>query len=128
MFQNSENFPSEKIFKPRLILVPDFNFFTVSYTWYTNLSLWPNFEMMASQHGIRISRFQEKSFINEYFTSKFLLLLIFFFFLIFLSPLVHEIKVRALFRANFGLMTSPRRVKTSKFCENCFINEEFTSK
>ena len=56
-------------------------------------SFWANFEMMTSQHGAWISRFWEKSFINEYFTSKFLLLLIF----IFLSQLLHEVQVWALF-------------------------------
>ena len=87
-------------------------------------SFLPNSEIMTSQHGARISQFQENSFIDVYLTSKFLLLLIF----IFLSPLVHEIRVWALFWANFGFMTSPPRVKTSKFRENSLINEHFTSK
>ena len=77
---------------------------------------WPNFEMMTWQHGARNSRFWENSFIKVYLTSKFLLLLSF----IFLSPLVHEIQVWVLFRASFGLMTSPRWDKTSKI-----LSEEF---
>ena len=71
-------------------------------------SFWPNFEMMKSQHGARISKFWENRFINKYLTSKFLFLLIF----IFLSPLVPEIQVSSLFRANFELMASPRWFKT----------------
>ena len=77
---------------------------------------WANFEMMSSKHGAWVSRFWENSFIKVYLTSKFLLLLIF----IFLSPLVHEIQVWVLFRASFGLMTSPRWGKTSKI-----LSEEF---
>ena len=46
----------------------------------------------------------------------------------FMTSLVHEIRVWALFRANFGLMMSPSWVKTSKFWENGFINEYFISK
>ena len=60
-------------------------------------SFWPNFEVMTSGHGARISGFRENSFINEYLTSKFLLLGIF----IFLSPLVHEIRVWTLFVSRF---------------------------
>ena len=82
--------------------------------------------MMTSQHGARISRFRKISFMNEYRTSEFLLFLI----LIFLSTLVHEIRVWVLFRANFGLMMLPKLnwVKTSKFWESGFINGYFTSK
>ena len=50
--------------------------------------------MMASQHGARILRFPENSFINEYLTSKFFLLLIF----IVLSPFAQEIPVWILFQ------------------------------
>ena len=67
--------------------------------------------MMTLQHEARISRYHRNSNINEYHTSKFLLLFIF----IFLSPLVPEIPVWVLFRANFGLIKSSRSVKTSKF-------------
>ena len=72
--------------------------------------LWHNFEMMASKHGARISRFQENSFINESLTSKFLLLLIF----VFLSTLVHEIPIWP-FSPKLGLMTSPRESKLQYF-------------
>ena len=58
---------------------------------------WPNFKLMTSQHGARISRFRENSFIDKRLTSKFLFLLIF----IFLSPLVHEIRVWTLFSSQF---------------------------
>ena len=71
---------------------------------------------MTLQHRARISRFRENSFINEYVTSKLLLLLI----VIFLSPLLHEIHVWALSRANFQLMRSPCWVKSSKFWEILF--------
>ena len=86
-------------------------------------SLWPNFEMMMWQHGAGISRFRQNSFINQQLTSKFLLLFIF----IFLSSLVHEIWVWALFEANSGLMRPPRCVKTSKLWDSGFKNEYFTS-
>ena len=82
-----------------------------------------NFEVMMSQYGTIIFRFQENSFLNEYFTSNFLLLFIY----ISLSPIVHEIRVWVIFRANIGFMTSLRWAKTSKFRENVLINEYFTS-
>ena len=74
-------------------------------------SFLPNFEVMTSGHGARISRFRENGFINEYLTSKFLLLGI----IIFLSPLVHEIRVWTLCWVDFGLMTSKR------WSQNCNI-------
>ena len=86
--------------------VPDFSWFQYFYSQlyiiYKFESFWPSFEIIASQNGARISKFQENYFIIEYLTPKFLLLLI----SIFLSPLVHEIQVSVLFRANFRLMTS----------------------
>ena len=109
-----------KMFWTKVIIVSDFN---ILYMIYKFESFWPNFEMMTPQYGVGISRFPENSFINEYLISKFLLLFIFFF----LSPLVGEIQVWALFRANFGLMTSPRWVKTSKFWDRGFKNEYLTS-
>ena len=104
-----------------VLIFPDFNIFTVvqMYMIYKLESFWPDFGMMTSQHGARILRFPENSFINEYLTSKFFLLLIF----IFLSPFVQEIPVWILFRVNFVLMTSQHWVKTSKFWENGFIKE-----
>ena len=77
---------------------------------------------MMSQHGTKILRCWENSFINKYLTLKLLLFLIF----LFLSPLVHVIQTWVLSRTYFGLMTSPRWPKSSKFSENCFINKQFT--
>ena len=72
--------------------------------------------------GFSISRFQDNSFINEYHTPKFVSLLVF----IFLSPLVHQVWVWALFKTSFGLMTEPCWIKTTNFWEIGFINEYFS--
>ena len=99
--------------------------------------------MTRSQHGARISRFSENGFIYGYLTSKFLLLLIFiwalfwanfeqtvswtnnspqssFYLFVFLSTLVHEIPIGTFFFHFWD-------VKNSKFWENGFKNEYFTS-
>ena len=64
-------------------------FYRQLYMIYKFESFWKNSEMMTSKHV--------DSFINEKFTSKFLLHLIF----IFLSPLVHEIRVCPPFLSQF---------------------------
>ena len=100
MFQNSEILLSEKIFWTKVIVVPDFNIFTASYIWYTNLSL---FEPILRWWHHKFQDFER----IVYLTSKFLLLLI----LIFLSPLVHELQVRALFWANFDVIALNQNFK-----------------
>ena len=74
-FQNCVRKKLEPKFETKVIIVSDFNIFTASCKWYTNLSLF--FEMMASQYRNIISKLRENSFINKYHTSKSLLLLIF---------------------------------------------------
>ena len=74
-FQNCVRKKLEPKFGTKVIIVSDFNIFTASCKWYTNLSLF--FEMMASQYRTIISKLRENSFINKYHTSKSLLLLIF---------------------------------------------------
>ena len=108
MIQDSE-IPLSEIFfwMNQVIICPDFDIFTASRAWYTNESLWSNFEMMKSQYGTWISRFLENNFINKYFTWKRLLLLI----VIFLSPLVHEIQVWVLL-TQFWMNDVTTRVKT----------------
>ena len=70
------------------------------------------FEMITSQQGTRIARFQENSFINEYPTSKLLLLLIFIFCH---HSFVHKIWGSTFSRANFGLMASHGELKLQNF-------------
>ena len=66
MFQNSEIPPSGKFFLTKVSIVPDFNtFYRQLYMACRFESFWLNFEMMTSQHGARISRFWENSFINQ---------------------------------------------------------------
>ena len=114
--QSIGNFPV--IIKVFLIF-PDFNIFTASCMIYKLEYFWSNFGMMTLQHGARILRFLENSFINKYLTLKFFL----FFIFIFLSPFVQQIPVWIFFRANFMLMTSQHWVKTSKFWKNGFIKK-----
>ena len=100
------------------LIFSDFSgiFFSQLYMIYKLESFWPDFEMITSQHGARILKFPGNSFINEYLISKILLVLIF----IFLSLFVHEILVWTLFRADFGLITSRRWVRTSIFFREWF--------
>ena len=123
MFQNSEILRSEKLFWLKLLYVLILIFLSPVVHDIQTESLWPNFEMMTSQHGTWISWFREKSFINKCLAWKFLLLSIF----IFLSSLVHEIGVWALFD-QFWVNDVTNGVKTAIFWGSDFTNKLPTSK
>ena len=81
--------------------------------------------MMTSQIGVWMSRFWEKSFMNEYLIWKFVLLLIF----IFLSTLVHEITIWTFL--NFFWVDDHGEPKLwdfeTNFWDSGFKNEDFIS-
>ena len=96
-FQNSEFFPSERIFWTKVCYSSWFRYFHHQlYMIHKIESFWPISEMMISQHGAKM---RENSFINEYLTSKFLLLLIFIFIII-----STWVKSGPLFRIDFKVL------------------------
>ena len=127
--RNWENSFINQYLNSKHLLILIFISITIS-TWDKSLSpfsrqLWinditRNFGLMTSWRPHL--RFWKNSSINKLLTSNYILLLI----LIFLSTLGHEISIWILL-TNFGLITSPQRVKPSKFWDFGFKNKYFTS-